>query len=112
MQQKLIYGGIIVGVVAVAIVIWAMWTPANNANFPQGTDWLCLNKSCANHFNLTIKQVSDHHKAHYGQPMKCPKCGNEAERAVKCAHCAKVYMQMRGASTCPFCRKQQPPPAD
>ena len=112
MNQKAIYGIIIAVAVVGAVVVWAMWSPANNENFPEGTDWLCLNKACGNHFKMSIREVAEHHKAHYGQPMKCPKCGQEAERAVKCAHCAKVYVQGRGASFCPFCKKEQPPPAN
>jgi hypothetical protein len=107
MKNKLVYA-VVIGVALVgAVVVWAMWRPANNPNFPQGTDWLCTNQACQNHFKLTMKELGDHHKAHYGQRPKCPKCGKDAVRAEVCAHCGKVYMQARGAQICPYCRKEQ-----
>ena len=104
-QQKLMYGAVIVVVVGVVLAILSMRRPANNANFPEGTDWLCLNPACQNHFKLTMKELGEHHKQHYGQPVKCPKCGQRADRADVCKSCGKVFVQMRGMTNCPFCRK-------
>jgi hypothetical protein len=105
MKQKLIYGGIVAAAVGVAVLVWAMWRPENNANFPEGTDWVCTNKTCGNHFKLTMKELGEHHKAHYGQLPKCPKCGKDAVRASVCSSCGKVFPQGRGMAACPYCGK-------
>ena len=105
MKQKLIYGAVIVVAVAGFLTVWSMIGGENNANFPEGTDWLCLNKACGNHFKLTMEQLGEHHKKNYGQPVKCPKCGQGADRAEVCRSCGKVFVQMRGMTHCPFCRK-------
>ena len=70
MKQKLIYGGVVVLVVGAVVVGWAMYQPANNPNFPEGTDWLCTDRACGIHFKLTTSQLSDHYKQHYGQRPK------------------------------------------
>ena len=111
MKQKLIYGAVIIVVVGTVLAIWGTRSSPNNANFPEGTDWLCLNQSCNNHFKLTIQELGEHHKANYGQPVKCPKCGQRADRADVCKSCGKVYIQMRGMQACPFCGKPLAPPA-
>jgi hypothetical protein len=104
-QQKLVYGAVIVVAVGVVLAVAALRRPANNANFPEGTDWLCLNADCKNHFKLTMKELGEHHKQHYGQPVKCPKCGQRADRADHCKSCSKVFVQMRGMTYCPYCQK-------
>ena len=109
-KQKLIYAAVIVVAVGAALAVWAMWPRANNANFPEGTDWQCLNTSCGNHFKLTMAQLGEHHQKNYGQPVKCPKCGQVAERAEVCPNCKKVFIQVRGMPVCPHCRKPLPPP--
>lgn len=112
MKQKLIYGSVIIVVVGAVLAIWGTRRPANNANFPEGTDWLCLNRSCNTHFKLTMKELGEHHKANYGQPIKCPKCAQRADRAEVCKSCGKVFVQMRGMQGCPYCGKPLvPPPA-
>jgi ribosomal protein L32 len=107
MQKNLVLGGIVVAVVAAAVVVWAMWTPANNANFPEGTLWMCTDRACGSHHNLSTKQLGEHYKANYGQLPKCPKCGKESVRAEKCDHCGKVYPQGRGVQVCPYCKKEK-----
>jgi hypothetical protein len=109
MKQKLTYAGVIAVVVVVALAVYAMWRPANNANFPEGTDWICTNQACKTTFKLTMKQLGEHHKAHYGEPVPCPKCGQRAIRADKCAFCGKIYPQIQGNNFCPYCKKEQPP---
>jgi hypothetical protein len=113
MKDKLIYAVIVIVAVGLAAVGWMMWSPANNENFPEGTDWVCLEKNCGQHFKLTMSELGDHYKKNYGQRPKCPKCGKEAFRAEKCGHCGKVYPQSRGVQVCPYCKKEQvvtPPP--
>jgi hypothetical protein len=113
MKDKRIY----VGAAAVAVVLavggWLLWGGgANNENFPEGTLWMCTNPACGNTFTLTMKQLGEHHKAHFGQLPPCPKCGRDAIGAHKCEHCGKVYVEQRGSSICPFCFKPQSPPKD
>ena len=110
-NPKLIYAVVIVVVVGAVLGIWSMFGGENNANFPEGTDWLCMNKSCGNQFKLTMEQLGQHHKQNYGKPVPCPKCGQRAERAQVCPSCNKVFVQMRGMPVCPHCRKPLPPPA-
>ena len=113
MKQNLIYGAVIVVVVGAALTLWMMFGGKNNANFPEGTDWLCMNQACGNHFKLTMEQLGEHHRQNYGQPVKCPKCGTGiAERAQVCPSCQKLFVQVRGSPVCPHCRKPLPPPAD
>jgi hypothetical protein len=107
MQKNLVLGGIVVGVVVIAVVGWAMWSPSNNANFPEGTLWICTDRACGSDHTLTTKQLSDHYKANYGQLPKCPKCTKETMRAERCGHCSKVYPQARGVQICPYCKKEK-----
>ena len=111
-KQKLVYAGVIAAVVAAAVIVWAVWRPSNNANFPQGTLWLCSNPKCSAEFRLTMQQLGEHYKAHYGERPKCPKCGSEAYRADKCPSCGKVFPQTRGGSICPYCGKPLPSPEE
>jgi DNA-directed RNA polymerase subunit RPC12/RpoP len=113
MNKKLVQGIVIGGLVLVALLAWVLYTPANNSNFPGGTDWLCMNPSCATSFNLSIKQLAEYNKDHIGEPIKCPKCGTEAVRAEKCTHCGKVFPMPRDAQhRCPYCGKDNAPPLE
>jgi hypothetical protein len=105
-KQHLVYASVVVVVVA-AVLVMAMRRGPNNENFPEGTDWLCLDPTCNTHFRLTMKELGEHYKQHYGKRPLCPKCGKEAVRAEVCGHCGKVYPQARGVQICPYCRKEQ-----
>jgi DNA-directed RNA polymerase subunit RPC12/RpoP len=106
MNKNLVKGIIVGGVVLVAVLGWMLYSPANNANFPGGTDWLCMNPSCKTSFNLSVKQLAQYSHDHAGDPVKCPKCGTAAVRAEKCQHCGKVFpMQPTGPHICPYCGK-------
>jgi hypothetical protein len=111
MNKKLVQGIVIGVVVLVAVLGWALHRPSNNANFPEGTDWLCLNPKCGTAFNLSMKQLGEYSAAHRGEPIKCPKCGTPAIRAEKCQHCGKYFPERDSHGRCPFCGKvNQPPP--
>jgi hypothetical protein len=115
MNKNLLKGIIVASAVLVAVLAWWLYSPANNANFPGGTDWLCTNQSCKNAFNLTMKELGQYNKEHIGEPIKCPKCGSPAIRAEKCQFCGKSYPMPRDAQhRCPFCGKDNaaPPPAE
>lgn len=111
MNKNLVKGLIIGGVVLLAVVGWALYSPSNNANFPEGTDWLCQNPSCKTSFNLSMKELANYNKEHPGDPIKCAKCGTAAIRAEKCRHCGKHFPMPRDAAhRCPFCGKDNAVP--
>ena len=106
MNKTLVKGIVIGAAVLVAVLVWSLYRPANDANFPEGTDWLCTNPTCRTAFNLSMKQLADYNEKHLGQPMKCPKCGTQAVRGERCLHCGKVFpMPHDMAHRCPFCGK-------
>ena len=101
-QRLMALGGGMV-VLAVAIGFFTIRRPANNANFPDGVWWICENPNCKNEFVLTTRQLSDYYKDHYGEALRCPKCGQATVvRAQKCHHCGFVF-PAEGARTCPKC---------
>jgi len=103
---------VVVLVVAGIAAVWWYWRPANNANFPDGTFWLCANPQCKAEIVLTMKQLGEHHEKHYGQPLLCPKCNKpDPLRADRCPDCKKLYPQQRNiAPLCPYCKKPPSPP--
>ena len=111
MNKNLVKGIIVASAVLVAILAWWLYSPANNANFPDGTDWLCQNASCKTGFTLSVKQLAEYSKDHPGEHIKCPKCGTTTLRAEKCRHCGKHFPMMRdGPHRCPFCGKDNAAP--
>lgn len=110
MKDKLILGGVVVGAVGLVLTVWWNWRSPNNDNFPEGVDYICLNQSCAHTWNLSMKELGEHHEAHYGQPVPCPKCGeSKTFRAEKCPHCGKVIQMQRGGGNCPHCKASLAP---
>lgn len=106
MNKNLVKGIIVAAVVVVAIAGWWLYSPANNANFPEGTEWLCESPSCKTAFNLSVKQLGEYSAKHPGDPIKCPKCNTRAIRAEKCQHCGKHFPMPRDAQhRCPHCGK-------
>lgn len=106
MKDKRAAVALIVGVMVLTFAGWYLFSGSpNNADNPNGTSWLCQNNVCKNEFILTVKQLSDHHKAHYGQPPACPKCGKEASRASRCANCGKTSPLRLNTNLCPHCKK-------
>ncbi|MDB5291035.1 MAG: hypothetical protein JWL69_2276 [Phycisphaerales bacterium] len=90
-------------VIGVAIVVAGRWRPANNANFPNGTWWICQNPACKAEFSMSSKELGEWHAKHYGDPLPCPKCGQtNVIRAEKCEKCGRVY-PAQGAVACPNC---------
>ena len=104
-KQKLVMALIVVVVVAGVAAAWWYWRPANNANFPDGTFWVCSNQQCKAELVLTMKQLGQHEEKHYGQPITCSKCGKEMVRANRCPKCSKFYPQVRNVEpVCPYCK--------
>jgi len=60
-----------------------------------------------------MRELSAHHKAHYGQPIPSPTCGKDkAARADRCPTCGKHYPQVRRGAPCPFCNPSAAKDAD
>jgi predicted RNA-binding Zn-ribbon protein involved in translation (DUF1610 family) len=102
------------GAVLVCLLCYSVWanlihSNPNSADVPDGTYWVCKN---GHHFNLSLKQLSDHHKAHYGEPIACPTCGDtHTSRVIKCAKCGEYYPMVRGEQPpCPKCGTVPKPP--
>ena len=111
MKKNHVTAIVIGSVVLVAVLAWWLYSPANNPNFPEGTDWLCQNPSCKTAFNMSVKQLADYSAQYPGEPIKCPKCATQAIRAEKCQHCGKHFPMPRDAQhRCPFCGKDNAPP--
>jgi ribosomal protein L40E len=96
---------VVVLILAVAFGVWAMVRPSSNtADAPSGLFFIC--KKCDNHFNKSMKEISDHQKAHFGEQIPCPKCGDKNTiRANRCVKCGEYYpMASRGQQPpCPKC---------
>ncbi len=108
-QQRFLTAAIIVLVVIIAgVVIWK-YRPANNANLPEGTFWVCSNPQCGNEFAWSVKQFSDFKEKNPGSPVLCPKCGKEAVGADRCPFCKRCFPKgQRGDKVCPHCGKTIP----
>ncbi|MBC7771403.1 MAG: hypothetical protein H7210_02795 [Pyrinomonadaceae bacterium] len=103
---------IIISVAAffLALIIW--WSRSgesygdNNANFPDGIARICADEACKHVFGMTMEEVGEHHKNHYGEPIPCAKCGKTPTHpAVKCKHCKVVSIQEASTMNCPSCQK-------
>ena len=102
MSRNLIIAVAVLVVFTGLVAYFTFRTDPTTSAAPEGTWWLCTNQSCGNTFNLSLKELADHHKAHYGEPVPCPKCKQSTVRAAKCAKCGKVFVLDRGA-LCPAC---------
>jgi hypothetical protein len=102
-----------VGALAVGYAYWVLVLRRNpnSDDVPDGTHWIC--KTNGHHFDLTLSQLSDHHRAHYGEPVPCPKCNStDTIRANRCPKCGEYYPQVRGAQPpCPKCGTPQQQPS-
>jgi predicted RNA-binding Zn-ribbon protein involved in translation (DUF1610 family) len=112
-KRKLGIGaGILVALVC-AYSVWAflLRSNPNSADVPDGTFWICTTKG--HHFNLSLKQLSDHHAKHYGEPVPCPTCGDtKTIRAYHCDKCGEYYpMTSSTQPPCPKCGTKPKPPA-
>jgi DNA-directed RNA polymerase subunit RPC12/RpoP len=107
-RERLITAGVVLVLLAVVGTFAWNWRPANNANRPDGVYYLCANQKCGHEWNMTMRELSDHHEEHYGQPVPCPKCGEtKTVRAEKCIHCGKLFVSTRDPRPCPHCKKPQ-----
>lgn len=99
---------LIIGAIALVLVgaaYYFLWRPSNNQNFPEGTLWICQNEGCKAEFTMTMSELGEHYKNHYGEPVPCPKCGKaQTVRAERCPQCQKVFAQARGTQVCPYCK--------
>ena len=107
-KKEAILAAVVVALCGLAVFVWSRQS-ATSQNFPEGTWWVCTNKDCKHEFNLSVKQLSEHHKAHYGEPIPCPKCKSRAIRADKCLHCGKIFVARLDDIKCPHCGKENVP---
>jgi hypothetical protein len=65
----------IASIIAITVSITVIWRglAADHASFEADTHWVC---DRGHPFSLTVRQVSDHHQNHYGQPIPCPVCNS------------------------------------
>ena len=81
---------VILGLALVAgLTVWrATKEGANNANFPNGTEWRCLNPECGKVFRMSIKELGNHHATRWGEPTAMARsrpdwmCGSAATRSA------------------------------
>jgi hypothetical protein len=98
--------GIIVGVVLVAVVGWTVFGQSDAGPEAQKKMyWICTDPRCGEVFTVSVQQLSDNGKHHYGEPTRCPRCGGVAEPAMKCAHCGEVEPARLYGQTCPHCKQ-------
>jgi hypothetical protein len=102
MSRNLIIAAVALAAFVVMVAYFTFRTDRSTSAAPDGTWWICSNPSCGNTFNMSLAEYAAHVKAHYGQPVPCPKCKAPAIRAAKCPKCGKVSVLDRGA-TCPAC---------
>ncbi len=92
------------GLLLIGVIVWAnvRKPPPPPLLMPDGTPWVCKN---GHEFTLTSQQLADHQAKHSGEPVLCPVCGAESDRAVKCPHCE--HMVVPGPAPdhlCPVCK--------
>ncbi len=94
----------VVVVVAAGYFMWN-WRPANNADHPDGTFWICQNPQCNHEFVLSVKELGKFQETHYGQPVMCPKCKQQnTVGAERCPSCSKFISRAQRAAVCPHCK--------
>ena len=74
---------VLLAVVAGFTVFHATREASNNANVPNGTEWRCLNPECGKVFRMSVKELGDHHAAHWGEPVPCPVCRETKTRGTE-----------------------------
>jgi ribosomal protein L40E len=110
LEGKVGIAAAVVLVLCIGVGVWALVKPsANTPDAPDGLYYVC---KAGHSFNMTMKQVSDYQREHYGEPIACRECGSkETERANKCAKCGEVYPMARGEQPpCPKCGTKPVPP--
>jgi hypothetical protein len=83
-------------------LLWTTLRPAaNTPDVPHGTHWTC---DQGHVFSLSVRQLSDHHANHFGEPVPCAKCSStKTKRMEKCPKCGELYPMERSAKPCPKC---------
>ena len=106
--RKLVVIAVVVVVLAGAgYAVW-QWRPANTANYPDGTFWICRNPACNNEFVMSVRDYAAFQEKHYGEATICPKCGKQDTVAAKqCPNCKRLYPRGDRSpnAKCPHCKK-------
>src|SRR5262245_21266611 len=99
----------VVAILALAIGLARRWavSEARNADFPDGTLWVCGNRDCGKDFTLSLEEVAHFYATNSDGRMVCPHCSRAgAERAQRCNSCARVFPRAIAttARVCPHCK--------
>ncbi len=99
---------------AVLLARWATQDRGQDADFPEGTFWVCTSPQCQHEFNLSLDEVAAFYTENPDSEMPCPKCGQPAVRAKRCPFCERSFPRVRGSGpvTCPHCNRQLPKATD
>jgi len=103
MSRNLIIATVALIAFITLVAYFTFRTDPSTSAAPNGTWWLCSKPSCGNTFNLSLSELAAHDKAHWGQPVDCPKCKSPAIRGMKCSKCGKVYPVYSSSAVCPSC---------
>ena len=110
-NRKLLFGAAAaIAAIAIGLAVYATISEIsggdNSPDHAGGLHYLC--SGCGKSFGLTTKELANHHKDHYGEPVPCPYCkGTQTSQASLCSKCKKPYLPDRtsGSTVCPNCRK-------
>lgn len=99
-DNKLIFVALgVITALSVGFLIAWIWPSANNEQFPQGLDYLCPS---GHGFNMTVRQMEQFYKDHYGEPLPCPTCkASPCQRAVRDAATGKYRLLDRNEGSLP-----------
>ena len=71
-KQFVVPVALVLAIGAGVSIVWQ--TRSSNPTFGRLIYYRC---DAGHDFSMTVQQVSDHHLAHYGQPIPCPICGSK-----------------------------------
>lgn len=99
---------VFVALLAATALQWQRWrSTTRNADFPDGSLWVCTDPKCAAEVVKTVREVGQFFQDHPDGQLNCPKCQAPLARAQRCPHCQHLYVSQRPPlRACPHC--QQP----
>lgn len=75
-KQVAIVGGF---VFCLFILYWSVFrhTSSEYLDHPEGYEFVCQNPACKKEFTISVSEAQSIRKSHPGEPIKCPKCGQD-----------------------------------